>query len=238
MLERIEHVDEIMLVGGEPMLTKQNYTLIKNIPATCKISIITNLSYELESLPCIDALMDRDPKYLTWNISAENTGHKYEYIRSGSDWVQFEKNLKFLQTHCPGTQRLAMVYFLLSAFDLDRTIGEYHERYGITKFALQPLVGSQPLDVNYMPDPIRTQALEILQNTMTQYQSVIEPDLDEAQWLKYGDKIQQHLSADVGRKTITLAEFQKHIQWTNQWGSRQFQDLWPELHDSLIKHLR
>lgn len=237
ILERIDHVDEIMLVGGEPMLTKQNYTLIKHIPATCRLSIVTNLSYDLESLPCIDALLDRDPQYLTWNISAENTRSAYEYIRSGSSWQQFEKNLKFLQAHCPGTQRLAMVYFLLSAFDLNKTITQCYEQYGITKFVLQPLVGNQALDINCMPDVIRDQALEILQSTISQYQSIIQPDKGESIWLKYADKIQQHLSMSSARKIITLEDFQKHIQWTDQWGPRRFQDVWPDLNQTLIKNL-
>jgi len=47
ILDKCDQTNEIMLVGGEPMLMKQNYALLKKLPAKCRISIITNLAYNL-----------------------------------------------------------------------------------------------------------------------------------------------------------------------------------------------
>ena len=40
ILDHAAELEEIMLVGGEPMLMKQNYALLNRLPDQCKVSII------------------------------------------------------------------------------------------------------------------------------------------------------------------------------------------------------
>ena len=111
-----------MLVGGEPMLMKQNHVLFQTLPDNCQISIITNLSYDLERLQCINDLLKRPRDKIIWNVSMENTGEQFEYVRNGGNWQQVEKNFKFLMKHWPTTVSINMVYSLFSALNLYQTI--------------------------------------------------------------------------------------------------------------------
>ena len=58
--EHAHDLRELMLVGGEPLLMKQNYQILKSIPLDTKVTIITNLAYNLEDLPCLDSLLKKD----------------------------------------------------------------------------------------------------------------------------------------------------------------------------------
>ena len=91
ILDNIDQVEEIMLVGGEPMLMKQNYSLFEKLPSSTKISIITNFSYDLEKLPCFESLLNRPKENIKWNLSLENSDKKFEYVRNGASWHQIEK---------------------------------------------------------------------------------------------------------------------------------------------------
>ena len=44
ILDNIDQVQEITLVGGEPMLMKQNANLLQKLPQQTKISVITNIA--------------------------------------------------------------------------------------------------------------------------------------------------------------------------------------------------
>ena len=96
VLSKSHGLQEIMLVGGEPLLMKQNYQLLNHLSDQCRVSIITNLSYDLPNLPCITKLLSRPRENTLWNISMENTGAQLEYVRNGSSWAQLKDNLKYL----------------------------------------------------------------------------------------------------------------------------------------------
>jgi hypothetical protein len=104
----------LQLAGGEPLLIKENYELLTrllkinpdiNIEVTTNLtSIHNNKIYQL--LKCFDNV--------TWIVSFESTGQRFEYIRNGATWLEFRANLDqlamdFLNIH------VNMVYFPLSA---------------------------------------------------------------------------------------------------------------------------
>jgi hypothetical protein len=72
------------------MLMKQNYELIAKLPSSARISILTNLSYDLQRLPCIENLLARPRENTIWNISCENIGQQFEYVRSGAEWNKYK----------------------------------------------------------------------------------------------------------------------------------------------------
>ena len=84
----------VAMVGGEPLLIKENENLLEIIPKDVPIDIITNFSVDLEKNRVFEKLCER--KRVNWNISLENVKGKYEYVRQGSNWHQLEKNLKIL----------------------------------------------------------------------------------------------------------------------------------------------
>jgi hypothetical protein len=236
VLEKSQHVQEIMLVGGEPMLMKQNYQLFKRLPKDCRISIITNLSYDLENLPCFQDLLDRPRQCINWNISAENLGDKLEYVRSGIKWSQVRHNLDTLQKHWPDQFGLNMVYNLFSAFDIDETVAQFMD-FGIKKFVLQGVFHHRILQVSNLPLVLRSMAAQKLRQAIQCHRDRIHPEDRDFYYIRSAREIIARLEQESQDDVISLKEFTDGIQWYDQWGTNRFQDLWPQLLCDLKQHL-
>jgi MoaA/NifB/PqqE/SkfB family radical SAM enzyme len=107
-----DSVETIMLLGGEPLLQKQNLDLVNILPDK-NYYILTNLCVDLLNNPIAEKLME---KHITWGISFETIGPKFEFVRHGGKWEVFDKNIKYLQTRALEAHSL---YSLYSAFNLD-----------------------------------------------------------------------------------------------------------------------
>lgn len=236
ILERASHVNEIMLVGGEPMLMKQNYELLRQLPKDCKISIITNLSYDLANNPALPFLLDRDPDKVNWNVSIENTGQKFEYVRTGSNWLQTKKNFELLVKHWPNTVTLNMVYSVFSAFDIADTIKHFHYA-GVKKFNLFNVNENEPISVFKMPSKVKKVALDQLKLAHQCHIDSLHPeDRDLYPW----QGIESLMSAleNPEFNLISFEEFEKKIVWYDQWSKTKFYDLWPDVYNLIRSSLK
>lgn len=90
-----DSIREVALVGGEPLLLKENERLLDVIPNTATITLITNLSVDLESNKIFKKLSDR--KQVGWSLSFDNVGSRFEYVRYGSTWNKLLHNLDLIQ---------------------------------------------------------------------------------------------------------------------------------------------
>jgi len=237
ILERIDHVSEIMLVGGEPMLMKQNYALLSRLPQDCKISIITNLSYDLKNLPCWPDLLKRPRDNIAWNISLENIGKKFEYVRSGANWEQVEQNLLLLKQHWPETISLNMVHNLFSAFDLKETI-EYFHSIGIKKFNLFPVGLNDQINLANFPRSLRVKSAQQLQQAKDRHLELLHIEDRDLYPFNGSDEIINSLLNNQTDAVITLETFENQINWYDQWGNHKFSDLWSDLNDSIKTQLK
>ena len=215
---------------------KQNYQLFKRLPKNCRISIITNLSYDLENLPCFKDLLDRPKEYINWNISAENLGSKLEYVRSGIKWDQFRRNLDTLQRHWPGQSGLNMVYNLFSAFDIDETVRAFMD-VGIKKFVIQGLSNHRILQVGHLPLALRNIAAQKLRNAVHYHSDHIHPEDIDFYHIRSAQEVLTRLDQTQEDNVISLQEFTEGIKWYDQWGTNTFRGLWPELISLLEQHL-
>jgi radical SAM protein with 4Fe4S-binding SPASM domain len=83
---------EVALVGGEPLLLKENLAVLDALEGTnCKVVIITNLNVDLESNAVFQKLK-KHPR-VGWSLSFDNIGPEYEYVRYGGSWELHEKNI-------------------------------------------------------------------------------------------------------------------------------------------------
>jgi sulfatase maturation enzyme AslB (radical SAM superfamily) len=236
VLERSEHINEIMLVGGEPLLMKQNYKLLTQLPEQCQISIITNMSFDLEKNPAMPALLSRPTEKIIWNVSLENTGHKFEYVRSGANWDQTKKNLKLLLQHWPETVGINMVYNLFSAFDLRETVLELHA-IGIKKINLFNIYRNNTINLFNMPTEIKQLALQELISAKQWHTNALHPeDQDLYPWAGADELIKQLNTPAT--TPITLCEFESKMQWYDSWSADKFSNLWPEVNQMIQKHLK
>jgi MoaA/NifB/PqqE/SkfB family radical SAM enzyme len=237
ILERSSTVKEIMLVGGEPMLMKQNYRLLKELPQSTRISIITNLSYDLEKLPCINDMLTRPKENIIWNISVENIDNQFEYVRNGSSWNQLKKNINFLSQHWPDQISAMLTYSMFSAFDLPQTIETFHA-LGLKKFSLQSYFGDPYMDVFEMPKSIQQLALNALEEAENIHYANIHVE-DRQLFLIQNIDFLKNMLTQGGYKISNLTKdgFLKRIEWYNQWSKYKFHNLWPHVVQMVEQHL-
>jgi MoaA/NifB/PqqE/SkfB family radical SAM enzyme len=87
-----EHIHEVALVGGEPLLLPENDRLLDVIPESTIITLITNMSVDLEKNKIFQKLSQR--RNVGWSMSFDNVGDRFEYVRHGADWQALQRNLQ------------------------------------------------------------------------------------------------------------------------------------------------
>lgn len=123
--ENKKTISNVYLLGGEPLLQKQNEKLLELIDTDTQIDIFTNLSVKLDNNIIYHKL--RTFKNINWNISFDNVGNKFEYVRAGADWKVFENNLNKLKED-KKILTFRPLYCIWSAFDL-KAYYEFSNRY-------------------------------------------------------------------------------------------------------------
>jgi MoaA/NifB/PqqE/SkfB family radical SAM enzyme len=90
-----EHIREVALVGGEPLLLPENERLLDVIPPDCVVTLITNLSVDLTRNRIFEKLQQRNR--VGWSLSFDNMGERFEYVRHGASWDLLLRNLDLVQ---------------------------------------------------------------------------------------------------------------------------------------------
>jgi MoaA/NifB/PqqE/SkfB family radical SAM enzyme len=90
-----DHIHEVALVGGEPLLLPENNRLLDVIPKKSIVTLITNLSVDLPSNKIFQKLAQRNK--VGWSMSFDNIGQRFEYVRHGGKWDQLQENLKIIK---------------------------------------------------------------------------------------------------------------------------------------------
>ena len=90
-----EHIREVALVGGEPLLLPENERLLDVIPEDCIVTLITNLSVDLTRNRIFEKLQQRNR--VGWSLSFDNVSERFEYVRHGGSWDLLLHNLDLVQ---------------------------------------------------------------------------------------------------------------------------------------------
>jgi hypothetical protein len=111
----------LQLAGGEPLLIKENLNILKRLiklNPDVHIEVTTNLT-QINNNLIYNSLKNFD--HVTFVVSFESIKHRFEYIRNGAQWYQFQKNLEKLAMDFLDVQ-VNMVYFPLSSIDIANAI--------------------------------------------------------------------------------------------------------------------
>lgn len=114
-----EHIHEVAMVGGEPLLLPENERLLDVIPETAIVTLITNMNVDLEKNRIFQKLSQR--RNVGWSMSFDNIGDRLEYVRHGADWQLLQHNLqtvKYLMTNNGHWGGIHAVYNIYSATHL------------------------------------------------------------------------------------------------------------------------
>lgn len=217
-----DSIREVALVGGEPLLLPENNRLLDVIPDTATITLITNLSVNLESNPIFKKLADR--KRVGWSLSFDNVGSQFEYVRHGAKWNQLLHNLDLIQDLMKNSGHWGGIHAVYNIYNATRLVEftEFARNRGLT-------IQWQSL---YQPEYLDPQRLgtEFTQKAEYERDRLLELDICTASEAEFFKNIQFTATVD-DLKT----DFYQHIKeiestyHTDQQG--QFSRLWPELAD-------
>jgi MoaA/NifB/PqqE/SkfB family radical SAM enzyme len=93
--QHYDHIHEVALVGGEPLLLPENERLLDVVPKSAIVTLITNLNVDFKRNRIVQRLAQR--RQVGWSMSFDNIGQRFEYVRHGSDWSVMQQNIRTVQ---------------------------------------------------------------------------------------------------------------------------------------------
>jgi molybdenum cofactor biosynthesis enzyme MoaA len=143
--DNLSNLKVLQLAGGEPLLLKENIGILEKlliVNPDVNIEITTNLT-SIHNNRIYDLLK----KFIniTWVVSFEAIGNRFNYIRNGAKWEEFLANLKVLSRDFSKIQ-VNMVYFPLSSFGIIDAINVALEFTDSENIFLVSQIGGQRFD--------------------------------------------------------------------------------------------
>lgn len=217
-------ISKVYLLGGEPLLQKNNIKLLDIVKKDASIDVLTNLSVKLNN-NLIYAKLKSMPNVI-WHISFDNIGSRFEYVRAGSQWDIFEYNIQKLIDDFGNKITFHPVYSIWNAHNLI----EYYEFADKHNFRVNWQLALPKDDLS----PLSTDSFIIFGHKA----SVIERAIQEIESLSQKDKS----LLDIKNKLIDNIEIKNKdksfLRWTEKMERlippvNTFKDLWPDLHKML-----
>lgn len=163
VLENIHTLKELYLAGGEPLMMKENETVLQALSeknSKCHVCVNTNLS-QIENNRIFELLISR--KNTQWLVSVDDMQERYEYLRYPGKWSTFAKNLSILK-ETAGSVAFNMVFINLNALTIwdtvDYLLDQGHEPGGITLTLYNNGGVDGDWDVKHMPRSFQDRVLE------------------------------------------------------------------------------
>jgi organic radical activating enzyme len=224
-------INSILMLGGEPMLQKQNARLIETLTDR-SFYMLSNLAVPVQTNKVGQLLIKERLSQI--GVSFENVGDRYEYVRHGASWKVFDDNIKYIHERRPEKfQRIEAhsLYSIYSAFNLV----EFYEYILENKFQdlfwnlLESSGESEFASVLNLSPELREKAVKEIENVERQFSDA--PGLD---WLR---SFKSPLLADneKNHNSKFITEFDKLENTYLTDKTSMFKDLWPEVHSLLIK---
>ena len=224
-----EHIHEVALVGGEPLLLPENERLLDVIPHTAIVTLITNLNVDLQNNKIFCKLAERNQ--VGWSMSFDNIDKRFEYVRHGGSWPVLQENLKIIQGLIKSQAHWAGIHAVYNIYNATRIceFRQFVESAGATVL-WQNLFQPEHLDpFLHGPRVAELAAAEIenfyAMNIATSAERVF---FDQA--LSNYQKITQERSGTTRQFRQHIKEIETRYHLDTLGG---FEQLWPEIHQCL-----
>jgi len=223
-----QHVQEVALVGGEPLLLPENERLLDVIPADAVVTVITNLNNPLENNRIFQKLAQR--RRVGWSMSFDNIGPRFEYVRSGANWNLQLHNLDLVQNLMKNNGHWGGIHAVYNLYNATRLVEfkQFATARGLS-------IKWQNLSGPYQLDP-RVYGKDIAQLTAAEIERVFETcEVDREEQLLFGTalKVYQSNTQSNPDMLIQLQKFVTEIEQYHPDQQGQFSQLWPELSNLL-----
>jgi len=223
-----QHVQEVALVGGEPLLLPENNRLLDVIPADAVITVITNLNTPLENNQIFKKLAQR--RKVGWSISFDNIGNRFEYVRYGANWDLQQHNLNLVQNLMKNNGHWGGIHAVYNLYNATRLteFKQFATARGLS-IKWQNLGGPAALDP-------RRHGKEIAQLAAAEIERVFATcDVDSEEQLLFSTALGVYQSKTQSNPDM-LSQLQKFTTQIEQYHPDQqgkFKELWPELSNLL-----
>jgi hypothetical protein len=217
-------VQEVALIGGEPLLLPENERLLDVIPASARVTIITNLNNPLESNKIFKKLAQR--RQVGWSISFDNVGQRFEYVRHGADWNLQLHNLDIVQDLMRNNGHWGGIHAVYNLYNATRLVEfkTFATARGLS-IKWQPLGGPSELNPRQHGQAIAALAADeidrvfatctvdheervMFESAVAHYRSVDSPGHTQLQQLKqFVDQIEQYHPDQQGNFARLWPEF-------------------------------
>jgi len=223
--KNLDTIREVALVGGEPLLMKENLALLDSIPKHVLITIITNLAVNFDKNKIVKKLLER-PR-VGWSMSFDNIGDRFEYVRYGNDWNTMNKNVSVVADKIKNHTQYGGIHAVYNLYNCTRLI-ELKE-YAVSKnltIHWQGLHGPSELDPTLHNINVRNLAIQEIKNLKNKF----ELDSSENNFMAgvlnvLESKITS--DSDMTNKFLTFTEQIENVYHPDTKGG--FARLWPEL---------
>lgn len=220
-----DHIHEVALVGGEPLLLPENERLLDVIPKDAIVTLITNLNVDFEKNKIFQKLATRNK--VGWSMSFDNVGSRLEYVRHGASWDTIRNNLATIKDLMKSQGQwggIHAVYNIYSATRICELRQFAHETD--TTVLWQNLFQPDYLDPFLHGPAVAKAAAEEIEKF---YQTGLATDA-ERQF--FDQSLQNYKNVDAAKPGIEH-KFRQHIQEIENKYHRdqqgKFAELWPEL---------
>jgi len=160
-------VQRVSMLGGEPLLLKENLRLLDTIHQDTSIEIFTNLNVDIENNEIYQRLISRSN--VNWYVSMETIEQRFEFVRRGADWDRQVKNLQHLSQTCPKSISLQSQYCVYNAL---RLIELYDFANSFNNISVNLTSGvTHPRVLNFFlyPESFKRSALDQIAQCITKY---------------------------------------------------------------------
>lgn len=218
-----DYVKEVAMVGGEPLLLKENEFLLDVLPSKTLVTLITNLSLDLNKNKIAQKLFQRNR--VGWSMSFDNIDKRFEYVRAGASWKQLDTNVKviksmFAKGHHGGIHAVYNLYNCTRLCELK----EYANSVGHS-ILWQTLFQPEWLDPSLFNSKVRQLAVDEINKLMNDFN--LDPQ-EENFFNLVKDNMTNKISSDRDIATEFWKQTEK-LETVYHPNKESFRDLWPEL---------
>ena len=220
-----QHLKEVALVGGEPLLLPENDRLLDIIPDNCVITLITNLTGNLDNNSIFQKLSKRNK--VGWSLSFDNIGERFEYVRYGANWQDFDKNLRQVKQLMRSNNQWGGIHAVYNIYSSTRL-------KELTEFARERefTIMWQGLHHPDHLDPLRL-GVDIRAKAVAQIHELLATDLCLPMERDFFQQVLANsTSDDVRAKFVKHIHDIEHVYHPKTQG--QFARLWPEIAEHLV----
>ena len=220
-----EHIHEVALVGGEPLLLPENERLLDVIPQSAIVTLITNLNVDFERNRIVQRLSQR--QRVGWSMSFDNIGERFEYVRHGADWQLMQHNIGIVQDFIKHQEHWGGVHAVYNIYNCTRLIEfrEWTQARGLSVL-WQNLFQPHYLDPAQLGHGVAQAAAQEIEKFLSMDIATV------AEQQFFNTSLNQFKSVDVSHRGLWSTFCQHITDNEHKWHpdkAGQFAELWPEL---------